>query len=70
MYRYFISRFINHISLKNMLRHFIHYHRVSVREGTDTGTCLPFMGADIKSENSKRCKRCRILFYINKNFNI
>ena len=70
IYRYSISRFINHISLKNMLRHLIHYHRVSVREGIDTEAYLPFMGADIKSETSKRCKHCRILFYINKNFNI
>ena len=53
-----------------MLRHLIHYHRVSVREGIDTEAYLPFMGADIKSETSKRCKHCRILFYINKNFNI
>ena len=51
-----------------MPRHFVHYHKVSVREGIDTETYLQFMGADIKSETSKRCKHCRILFYINKNF--
>ena len=51
-----------------MPRHFVHYHRVSVREGIDTETYLPLMSADIKSETSKRCKNCCILFYINKNF--
>ena len=52
-----------------MQRHFVHYHRVSVREeGIDTETYLQFMGADIKSETSKRWKHCHILFYINKNF--
>ena len=51
-----------------MPRHFVHYHRVSVREGIDTETYLPFMRMDIKSETSKTCKHCRILFYIKKNF--
>ena len=49
-----------------MPSHFVHYHRVSVREGIDTETYLPFMSADIKSETSKRCKHCCILFYNNK----
>ena len=51
-----------------MPRHFVHYHRVSVREGIDTETYLPFMRTDIKSETSKTCKHCCILFYIKKNF--
>ena len=46
-----------------MPRHFVHNHRVSVKEGIDTETYLQFMGVDIKSETSKRCKHCRILFY-------
>ena len=51
-----------------MPRHFVHYHRVSVREGIDTGTYLPFMSVDIKSETSRRRKHSCILFYINKTF--
>ena len=51
-----------------MPRHLVHYHRVLVREGIDTETCLPFMSVAIKSETSKRCKHCHMLFYINKNF--
>ena len=32
-----------------MPRHFVHYHSVSVREGTDTETYIPFMSGYIKS---------------------
>ena len=51
-----------------MPKFFVHYHRVSVSEGIDTETDLPFIGADIYSNIYQRCKKCCVLLYISKNF--
>ena len=51
-----------------MPKYFAKYHRVSVLEGIDTETDMPFIGAEVNSDISQRCKECRILLYINKAF--
>ena len=51
-----------------MPKYFVKYHRVSVSEGIETETDMPFIGADVNSNISQRCKQCRVLLYINKAF--
>ena len=51
-----------------MPRHFVHYPRVSVSEGIDTETYKPHIDTNINPKISQRCKKCWVLFYIDKNF--
>ena len=51
-----------------MPKYFAKYHRVSVLEGIDTETDMPFIGAEVNSDISQRCKQCWVLLYINKVF--
>ena len=51
-----------------MPKYFVKYHRVSVSEGIETETDMPFIGADVNSNISQRCKQCWVLLYINKAF--
>ena len=44
-----------------MPKYFVHYYRFSVSEGIDTETDMPFIGADIDSTISERCKKCCVL---------
>ena len=51
-----------------MSKHFVHYHRVSVLEDIDKETYKPHIDANINPKISQRCKKCWVLFYIDKNF--
>ena len=51
-----------------MPKYFAQYHRVSVLEGIDTETDMPFIGAEVNSDISQRCKECQVLLYITKAF--
>ena len=51
-----------------MPKYFVQYHRVSVSEGTDTETDVPFIAAEVNSDISQRYKKCQVLLYIIKAF--
>ena len=51
-----------------MPKYFVQYHRVSVSEGIDTETDMPFIGSEIDSDISQRWKKCWVLLYIDKAF--
>ena len=41
-----------------------YYDGVSIKEGIDTDIYMPYIGADVDSEISKKCRQCCALFYI------
>ena len=59
---------VGDLPCKKMPKYFVQYHRVSVSEGIDTETDMLFIGAEVNSDISQRCKKCQVLLYINKAF--
>ena len=51
-----------------MPKHFVHYHRVSASEGIDTETYKLHTDTTINPKIWQRCKKCWVLFFIDKNF--